>query len=123
MTCALIASKALQKRIFVSFGSKSGVGLVVQLNASALAQLSVDMAESGWSARVYTANEAKKSLSDWGSPIWEGGSDDAGDIVATFTSPAQYALVFFTEVGQSGFCSNKNPFRGSIGDIRVGLAP
>ena len=106
-----------------TFGSKNGVGVVVQLNASALAQLNVDVAESGWSARVYASDSAGQSLSDWGDPVWEGGSDDTGDIVATFRSPAQYALVFFTEVGRSGFCSDKNPFRGSIGDIRVGLAP
>ena len=106
-----------------TFGSKSGVGLVVQLNESALAQISVDMAESGWSARVYSADEAGASLADWGSPIWEGGSDGGEGIVATFSSPSRYALVFITEVGRSGFCSNKNPFRASVSDIRVTLAP
>jgi len=106
-----------------TFGSKTGVGLMVQLNESALAQISVAMAESGWSARIYTSNEAGASLADWGDPIWEGGSDGGDGITATFASPAKYALVFLTEVGRSGFCSNKNPFRASVSDIRVTLAP
>jgi len=96
---------------------------MVQLNESALAQISVAMAESGWSARIYTSNEAGASLADWGDPIWEGGSDGGDGITATFASPAKYALVFLTEVGRSGFCSNKNPFRASVSDIRVTLAP
>ncbi|MSX15139.1 MAG: protein kinase, partial [Actinobacteria bacterium] len=37
-----------------TFGSKSGVGLVMQLNSSALAQLQADIQGDGWKARVYT---------------------------------------------------------------------
>lgn len=106
-----------------TFGSKTGVGLMVQLNESVLAQISVDMAESGWSARVYSSNDAGATASEWGEPIWEGGSDGGDGIVATFPTPARYALVFLTEVGRSGFCSEKNPFRAAVGDIRVTLAP
>jgi serine/threonine-protein kinase len=106
-----------------TFGSKSGVGLVLQLNASALAQLQVDMNVPTWQARVYVSDVAGEQLSDWGTPIWDGSADQGQTITATFPTPAQYALVFITEAGRSGFCSDANPYRGSISEIRVQPAP
>lgn len=106
-----------------TFGSKSGVGLVVQLNALALAQVQADIPGNEWKARIYAAPESLTSLSQWGRPIWEGSSANGSTITATFTSPAQYALIYFTEVGRSGMCSTKNPYRGSISEVRVSPAP
>ena len=106
-----------------TFGSKSGVGLVLQMNASALAQISVDMNVPTWQVRVYASNVAGEQLGDWGSPIWDGNQDQGSTITTTFTSPAQYALVYITEAGRSGFCSDANPYRGSISEIRVQAAP
>ncbi len=106
-----------------TFGSKSGVGLVLQMNAQALAQIQVDMNVPTWQARVYASNVAGEQLSDWGSPIWDGNQDQGSTITATFAAPAQYALVYITEAGRSGFCSDANPYRGSITEIRVQAAP
>ena len=106
-----------------TFGSKSGVGLVMQLNGAALAQLQADIQGDGWKAKVYTSNSAGTDLESWGSPIWEGSSDDGGTITASFNSPAQFALVYLTQIGQSGFCSNNNPYRGYISEIRILPAP
>jgi serine/threonine-protein kinase len=106
-----------------TFGSKSGVGLVLQMNAQALAQLQIDMNVPTWQTRVYASNVAGERLDDWGSPIWDGNQDQGSTITATFSSPAQYALVFITEAGRSGFCSDANPYRGSIAEIRVQSAP
>ncbi|MEI7505410.1 MAG: serine/threonine-protein kinase [Actinomycetes bacterium] len=106
-----------------TFGSKSGVGLVLQLNGSALAQLQADIQGDGWKARVYTSNSAGSDLESWGSPIWEGSSDDGSTITTSFTTPSQFALVYLTQIGQSGFCSNNNPYRGYISEIRIQPTP
>jgi len=106
-----------------TFGSKFGLGLVVQLNAVALARMEVDIPGQDWKARVYAAAESATTTSQWGRPIWEGSSESGSTIAATFTSPSQYALIYFTEVGRSGMCSSKNPYRGSISEVRVSPAP
>ncbi|MEY3566648.1 MAG: hypothetical protein RLZ19_662 [Actinomycetota bacterium] len=106
-----------------TFGSKSGVGLVLQMNATVLAQVQVDMNVPTWQVRVYASDVAGEQLSDWGTPIWDGNHEQGPTITATFTSPAQYALVYITEAGRSGFCSDVNPYRGSIAEIRVQAAP
>ena len=106
-----------------TFGSKSGLGIVIQLNAVALARMEVDIPTQNWKARVYAAAESATTTSQWGRPIWEGSSESGSTIATTFTSPAQYALIYFTEVGRSGMCSSKNPYRGSISEVRVSPAP
>ena len=106
-----------------TFGSKSGVGLVLQLNGAALAQLQADVQGDSWKAKVYTSNAAGKDLESWGSPIWEGSAEGGPTITASFAAPAQFALVYLTQIGQSGFCSNNNPYRGYISEIRVLPAP
>jgi serine/threonine-protein kinase len=106
-----------------TFGSKSGLGIVVQLNAVALARMEVDIPGQSWKARVYASAQSATTTSQWGRPIWEGSSDSGSTIATTFTSPSQYALIYFTEVGRSGMCSSKNPYRGSISEVRVSPAP
>ncbi len=106
-----------------TFGSKSGVGLVMQLNGAALAQLQADIQGDGWKAKVYTSNTAGSDLESWGSPIWEGSAESGPTITATFTKPSQFALVYLTQIGQSGFCSNNNPYRGYISEIRILPSP
>lgn len=106
-----------------TFGTKNGVGLVVQLNDLALAQLQADVGGQNWQARVYAAEEMGRSASQWGEAIWQGSSDSGSTITATFTTPARYALIYFTKVGRSGMCSSRNPYRGSINEVRVTAAP
>jgi serine/threonine-protein kinase len=106
-----------------TFGSKSGVGLVMQLNGAALAQLQADVQGDSWKAKVYTSNSAGNDLESWGSPIWEGSAEGGPTITASFANPAQFALVYLTQIGRSGFCSNNNPYRGYISEIRILPAP
>ena len=106
-----------------TFGSKSGVGIVLQLNALTLAQLEVDMASRGWKAKIYASAENATTASQWGTPIWEGSADSGANIVTTLTNPSQFVLIYFTEVGRSTFCSDRNPYRGSISEVRISSAP
>ena len=102
-----------------TFGSKSGVGVVVQINASAMAQLQIGVLGRDWKAEVYAANTNSDDLALWGSPIWEGTDESGSTISATFSTPNQYALVYLRKVGASGFCSDKNPYRGDISEISI----
>lgn len=106
-----------------TFGSKSGVGLVMQLNGASLAQLQADVEGDSWKAKVYTSNVAGTDLDSWGSPIWEGSAESGPTITATFTTPSQFVLVYLTQIGQSGFCSKNNPYRGYISEIRILPSP
>lgn len=106
-----------------TFGSKSGVGIVLQLNALTMAQLDVTMASRGWRAKIYASAENGTTASQWGKPIWEGTAESGAAVSAAFTTPAQYVLIYFTEVGRSTFCSDNNPYRGSISEVRVSPAP
>ena len=106
-----------------TFGSKSGVGLVMQLSGVALAQLQADVQGDSWKAKVYTSNSAGSDLESWGSPIWEGSAEGGPTITTSFATPAQFALVYLTQIGRSGFCSNNNPYRGYISEIRILPAP
>ena len=106
-----------------TFGSKSGVGLVMQLDSATLAQLQADIQGDSWKAKVYTANSAGSDLESWGSPIWEGSAESGPTITASFTTPSQFALVYLTQIGESGFCSNNNPYRGYISEIRILPSP
>lgn len=96
---------------------------MMQLNNSALAQLQADVRGDNWKAKVYTSNVAGNDLESWGSPIWEGSDDSGPTITASFATPAQFALVYLTQIGESGFCSNNNPYRGYISEIRILAAP
>lgn len=106
-----------------TFGSKSGVGIVLQLNALTMAQLDLTMASRGWRAKIYASAENATTASQWGKPIWEGTAETGAAVSTAFTSPAQYVLIYFTEVGRSTFCSDNNPYRGSISEVRVTPAP
>ena len=96
-------------------------GLDVAIQA--LAQLQADIQGDDWKAKVFTSNTAGSDLESWGSPIWEGSANDGPTITATFSSPSQFALVYLTQIGKSGFCSNNNPYRGYISEIRILSGP
>ncbi|MEY4361006.1 MAG: hypothetical protein RL391_312 [Actinomycetota bacterium] len=106
-----------------TFGSKSGVGLVVKLAEPSLAKIDVDLSGDEWKAELYTSNTLSESLSDWGSSIGSAESSGGSTLTGVMSSPAQYALVYLREVGRDGGCSKDNPYRGNIAEIRVSPAP
>ena len=102
-----------------TFGSKSGVGLVISLAAPVATRIDVDLPDGGWAAEIYASTEAGASLAQWGQPIATGSSGDPGTLSGVTPGPVSYALVFLREAGRNQFCSNERPFRGTISDIRV----
>jgi len=106
-----------------TFGSKTGVGLVISLLAPANARIDVDLPDGGWSAEIYASTEAGGTLAQWGQAIASGSSDQAGTLSGVTSGPASYVLVFLREAGRNQFCSNERPFRGTISEIRISSAP
>lgn len=106
-----------------TFGSKTGVGLVISLGTATVPRVDVDLPDGGWSAEIYASSEAGGSLAQWGEPIASGSSDEPGTLSGVASGPASYALIFLREAGRNQFCSNERPHRGTISEIRVSPAP
>lgn len=106
-----------------TFGSKSGVGLIVQLNEPNLARIDVDITNTTWRADMYASNTLSDSVSAWGEPIAQGSSDDGPTLIGITTSPVQYVMIYLREVDRDSGCSDANPYRGNVSEIRVSPAP
>jgi hypothetical protein len=106
-----------------TFGSKSGVGLVVKLADASLAKIDVQLAGDGWKADIYASNTLSDNVSDWGGSIGSSDASNGPTLTGVMSSPAQYALIYLREVGRDGGCSKDNPFRGNIAEISVSPAP
>jgi eukaryotic-like serine/threonine-protein kinase len=97
--------------------AKSGVGIVVELVATAdVSTVTVNAVESGWSAQIYVSDAADAgltTLSSWGSPV---ASSDASGTSLTFTvdppATGSKVLVWITHLPSSG--------RLHISEITVG---
>ena len=106
-----------------TFGSKSGVGLVVQLTEPNLAKVDVQLTASVRRAEMYASNTLSDDLDAWGPAVASAAGDSGSTLTGVMTSPMQYVLVFLREVDRDGTCSRDNPFRGGISEIRVSPAP
>lgn len=106
-----------------TFGSKSGVGLIVQLNEPNLARIDVDITNTTWRADMYASNTLSDSVSTWGEPIAQGSSDDGPTLIGITSEPVQYVMIYLREVDRDPGCSDANPYRGNVSEIRVSPAP
>lgn len=106
-----------------TFGSKSGVGLIVQLNEPNLARVDVDITNGTWRADMYASNTLSDSVSAWGEPIARGSSEDGPTLIGVTASPVQYVMIFLRQVDRDPGCSDANPYRGNVAEIRVSPAP
>ena len=106
-----------------TFGSKSGVGLVVQLTEANLAKVDVDVVGDAWRAEMYASNALSDDIDAWGSAIASATAGDGPTLVGVMAEPMQYVMVYLREVGRDGSCSRDNPYRGGIAEIRVSPAP
>ena len=106
-----------------TFGSKSGVGLIVQLNEPNLARIDVDITNTTWRADMYASNTLSDSVSAWGEPIASASSDDGPTLIGVTSNPVQYVMIYLREVDRDPGCSDANPYRGNVSEIRVSPAP
>ncbi len=88
----------------ITASGKDGVGLIVETDDPVEAQsIIIGTTQGGWSAEVYAAADGPpEDLAGWGEPI--GGVTGAGDqeqIELTPAGPAQYYLIWFTQLAEA----------------------
>lgn len=101
------------------FGSKAGVGLVLQLSGVGLGTLNANFVNGPWNAEVYvtTAETIPATLPEWGLRVGTLNSQKPGMATFDVTSPARHVLLYLREAGRSPQCSNQNPFQAMMSDL------
>jgi hypothetical protein len=101
------------------FGSKEGVGVVVQLTGIGLGQLKANFANGPYNADVFvsTAEQIPANLDDWGLRVADAYSTKPGMATFDVKSPARHVLLYLREAGRSTTCSNTNPWQSQISDL------
>jgi hypothetical protein len=101
------------------FGSKGGVGVVVQLSGIGIGSLAATFATAPWNADVFvsTSEAIPTTLDGWGLRVAD--SNGAAPGAATFpvATPARNVLLLMREAGRSTSCSNSNPYKGMLSDL------
>jgi hypothetical protein len=97
------------------FGSKGGVGVVLELSAPGTGTLMVNPQTKPWGIELYGAVDVvPASLDQWGPRIGKSYGTEIGPTTFVVAEPAKYLLVWFREVGVSPTCSSTNPFQGVL---------
>jgi len=106
-------------------GGKVGVGVSVSLGSSSSGTLTVDVASAPWNIDVFAsaADAAPTTMAGWGERIASDSGSTARAMSIPITTAARHFLVLFHEIGPSSQCSNDNPYRGVISDVRFQAAP
>ena len=107
------------------FGSKGGVGLVLELSGNGIGTITANFANGPWNAEVYasTAETAPSTFEDWGLRVANSYGDTAGIGTFSVQTPGKWMLLKLVEVGRSVGCSNTNPYKGSISELSFTSAP
>jgi eukaryotic-like serine/threonine-protein kinase len=98
---------------------KRGVGLILGLSAASAGTLSVESINAPYQLDIYTAAgaTAPTDLGGW-TKVGETAFDDTPGVVsATVPTPATFVLVWLKELGQDEACTERNPYRGRLGEI------
>ncbi len=95
------------------FGSKGGLGLVLQLSGTGLGTVNANFANGPWNAEVYvsTAETIPATLNEWGLRVGTMNSQNPGLANFDVKTPARNVLLYLREMGRSPDCSNKNPYQ------------
>ena len=97
------------------FGSKGGVGAVLELSSPAIGTLMVNPQTKPWGIEVYTALDVVPAgLDQWGPRVGKSYGTETGPTTFVIDEPAKFVLVWFREAGVSPACSAKNPFQGVL---------
>jgi serine/threonine protein kinase len=101
------------------FGSKGGVGVVVQLSGVGLGTLAANFATAPWNAEVYVSagDTLPTSIDGWGLPVTQAASQQTGIGTFDVKSPARNVLLYMREAGRSTSCSNSNPYKGALSSL------
>lgn len=103
-------------------GAKQGVGVVAELDRATTGTVLVDVASSPWQLRLYTSDALHPTLEAWGPYTSSDFGNDPRQVSWQVTEPAQYLLIWMTQLGRNPACSSENPFQGSLSQVQVALA-
>lgn len=101
------------------FGSKEGVGLVLQLSGIGIGQLKANFANGPYNFDVFvtTSETIPATIGDWGLRVDGKYSTESGLATVDIKQPARNVLLMLREMGKTGTCSESNPHRTLINDL------
>ncbi|MFM8793562.1 MAG: serine/threonine-protein kinase [Acidimicrobiales bacterium] len=107
------------------FGSKGGVGLVLELSGTGIGTITANFANGPWHAEVYTADteSVPARFEDWGLRVADQYGENPGIGKFDVRTPGRWMLLMLREAGRSAGCSNSNPYKGSLSDLSFTSAP
>ena len=106
------------------FGSKGGVGVVLELSTPSAGTLMVNPQTKPWGIEVYSALDVvPATLEQWGPRVAKNYGTEVGATTFVVDDLAKYLLVWFTESGASSACSSKNPFQGVLAGAAFTSSP
>lgn len=104
-------------------GLKDGVGLVLELSASAsIDAVAITSTSGGWRAEVRVADVAAPTLEGWNDVVGELDDAPAGrSVIDTQGASGRFILVFFTGLGTDpdADCPTDFPFAVTVSDLAV----
>jgi len=101
------------------FGSKKGVGVVVQLSGIGIGSLAATFGTAPWNAEVFvsTSETIPTTLDGWGLRVADANNAAPGAATFPVNAPARNVLLLMREAGRSTSCSNNNPYKGMLSDL------
>lgn len=107
------------------FGSKGGLGLVLELSGSGIGTITAGFGNGPWNAEVYVSDapELPARIEDWGLRVADAYGENAGTGTFAVKTPGRRMLLLLREIGRSNTCSNTNPYKGVINDLGFSSAP
>jgi serine/threonine-protein kinase len=96
------ATRWTSERYFArTFGTKRGVGLVIELSESTRLQgVDVHTTNVGWAGAVYVADQQWATLDGWGQPAATGQALQGDARFDVGSARGKYVLVWFTDLGE-----------------------
>ncbi len=107
------------------FGSKGGLGLVLELSGAGIGTITANFGNGPWNAEVYVSDAptVPARIEDWGLRVADGYGENAGTGTFAVKTPGRHMLLLLREIGRSNTCSNTNPYKGVINDLGFSSAP
>ena len=101
------------------FGSKGGVGVVVQLSGIGIGSLAATFGTAPWNAEVFvsTSETIPTTLDGWGLRVSDSFGAEPGAATFPVATPGRNVLLLMREAGRSTSCSNSNPYKGMLSDL------
>ena len=103
------------------FNGKPGVGLIVELSAPSTGNATVAVTSGPYQMDVYAsdADVAPATVDGWGPKIVNRAFDSRAGIVEVPVTgtPTRHLLLLLREAGTDSGCTDKFPYRGSIGEV------